>query len=198
MTIVAAIIAILAGFGQFGTLILPPTSNLKFMRADIAIRCLTEKPTSPQATDLVALLSGDQGYVNDLIEFLVRTPRAAADDVPYDLHWIHPKVKMHPDGKAYDLDWKHAANAVDEPLYNLVTGLKPSDDTILSDEISDERKWVAYSVNIQARNRKTSIPIPATYETDHILHLFAALAEKERAMIGARTKQHWQQPRRGV
>ena len=31
-----------------------------------------------------------------------------------------------------------------------------------------------------------------------ILHLFAALAEKERAMIGARTKRLWQRPRHAV
>ena len=172
MTIVAVIIAMLAGFSQFGTMILPPVFHLKFMRADIAIRCLTKKANPPQATDLIALLSGEQDYVKDVIDFLLTAPQASEGDVSYHLRWIHPRVKMHPDDKGYDLDWTHIRNALHEPLYALLQA-----DTALNDEMSNDGKWVAYSVDIKAANKDTSLPVPATYERDHTLHLFAALSE---------------------
>jgi len=165
MTIAAVLLSLLAGFSPLAKLILPPPAySGRFMLAKIGVTCsaLTVKGVDlPQAKSmLVVIASPDKEYISKIratlgdsssLKSLMRTPS-------------EPKLHIV------------SADKNDE-VYDLLTNYGSE---ALTNDMSADETWVAYTIPVKAPTLDTTVPIPTIFDRSHTTRLFVITKQRER------------------
>lgn len=165
MVIVAVLLATFASFTRLAEKIFPP-SELEFMLAGIDFTCKPINQTNaPQATDILTVISADETkYIEDVTKFL-------KDKDP------HSFVPQRTRGQELTLVGKEKGG---DELYKLMMQ-RANDDDSLSWDLRNPERWVAYTINANAPNIQTPLPIPVRFKTTHTTRLFLVVKQNPKS-----------------
>jgi hypothetical protein len=161
MTIAAVLISLLAGFSPLARLIVPPQVPVDpysghFMLAKIGVTCsaLNVKGVDlPQATALLVVITSSQkDYIPKIKELLANV------DSLKSLMRTTNDVKFH----IVNADPKDA-------IYQLLTSYVSES---LTNDMSQEENWVAYTMPVRAPTLDTTVPVPTIFNDSHKTRLF--------------------------
>ena len=169
LIIVAVLLSLLTTITPLASNILPKGAVApRFMVANIGVSCQAADPSnSPQATKLLAVISSpDEDYIEDVRKFITDQ-----QNKPY---FKNPEFTLvQAKGKSddiYTLIWEHRKS--NEPWART-----------LVEDVSKDKKWLAYTVEMGDPRRITSIPIPTRYEKNHKSSLFVITTEPEKRSL---------------
>lgn len=165
MVIVAVLIATFASFTPLAAMIFP-ASELEFMLTGIDFTCKPSSQTNaPQATDILTVISADETkYIEEVTKFLQdRDPNSF--------------VPKRTRGQALALVGKDKGG---DELYKLIMQ-RANDDDSLSWDLRSSDKWVAYTINANAPNIQTPLPIPVRFKTTHTTRLFLVVKQNPKS-----------------
>jgi hypothetical protein len=135
---------------------------VEFMLANVGVRCKASDDKlkmAPEGTDLITVISGDADYIKALRGFL--------DNVA-----LMKRAKSQPPTPILKND--------DDPYYQILKGYEKTQKIgaeTLSDVLSDENKFVAYSVKVRGPEDVTFVPIPTRFERDHKTRVFLVVSQ---------------------
>jgi hypothetical protein len=161
MTIAAVLISLLAGFSPLARLIVPPPVPVDpysghFMLAKIGVTCaaLNVKGVDlPQATALLVVITSSQkDYIPKIKELLANVNSLKS------LMRTTNDVKLH----IVNADPKDA-------IYQLLTNYASES---LTNDMSQEENWVAYTMPVRAPTLDTTVPVPTIFNDSHKTRLF--------------------------
>jgi hypothetical protein len=167
MTVVAALITILAGFSPLAKGIFPE-SELKFMLANVGVTCLEGNPKNPsQATHLLSVVtSADEDYIDQVTKFLNERPPIR---IAKNLKFQFPTIQFISNKQRDELDLYQTLHEFAD------SGAKGSEG--LTDDLSNDERWVAYAVKINDPKIATYIPIPTIFDRRHKSRLLIVVNE---------------------
>ena len=179
MVIVAVLISLLASFSPLAKLIMPV--DLTFMIANVGLTCdAADKSFTPSATGLLTFIySLDEKYIKKIDDYLQGKSEDYIDETAAFLRKkVGPLLGLSDEQTVYsDLTFIKKNNT--DENYNLLNKFAANTRNLgssgLSEELSDNSKWIAYTIKVNAPSIKTSIPIPTIYDFHHTTRLFVVL-----------------------
>jgi hypothetical protein len=176
MAVVAVLISILASFSPLAKLIVP-TSNVDFMLANVGLTCDADISSTQAnvlaASSLLAVVhSQDKKYIKQVDDYLREKPDNTIQRIKI---FILNTILKEP-AKFADISFV-TQNQSDE-TYNLLKSFEDRHaigSSGLSNQLSDNKEWIAYAVKIKRPRDRTSIPIPTIYDRHHSTRLFVIL-----------------------
>jgi hypothetical protein len=165
MTIAAVLISLLAGFSPLAKLIVPPPVETPdpysghFMLAKVGVTCSAQKLKGvdlPQATALLVVITSSQKDYIPKIKELLHQPESLKSLMRTKNELKFQIVSADPKDESYQLLTKYGTDSSES----------------LTNDMSQEDNWVAYTVPVRAPTIDTTVPVPTIFDDYHKTRLF--------------------------